>query len=326
MALDRRRIVHKRDRFRQLRAFCRTARLGSMARAAEQLGVSAPAVALQVRELEHELDAMLFDRGGRGMTLTRAGERFHALAAPLVEGMEALLEGFAEQVEEDVTGRVDLAASVAGAAIVLPPYARRLRERYPQVRLWVRHGPLVEGMALLGEGAVELVLGAREPLEGHALEYREMLSYDIVLITSRNHPLAGRETVTPQEAAKWPAIVPPAGTYSLQLGETAARELAVDVNAVLQVGGWGVIKRYVERGIGICVVPSICLHETDQVSVIRLEEHVRPRSFGVYTRRGKALTAPARALLALLIPGSAHSLGRAVPSGGTHAAPARGRR
>ena len=98
---------------------------------------------------------------------------------------------------------------------------------------------------------------------------------------------------------------PPAGSYSRQFGETAAREFGVDVQAVLEVGGWGVIKRYVERGIGICVVPSICLHETDDVSVIRLEGRFRARSFGVYTRRGKALSAPARALVGLLIPGIA---------------------
>ena len=325
MALDRRRIVHKRDRLRQLRAFCRAARLGSMARAAEQLGLSPPAVALAVRELEHELDAMLFDRGGGGVTLTAAGERLHVLAAPLVDGMDALLEDFVEHVENDVTGRVDLGASVAGAAIVLPPYVKRLRERYPGVRLRVRNSTLGEGLALLSAGEVEFVLGAREPLEGHALEYHEMLRYDIVLITSRNHPLAGRETVTPEEAAKWPAIVPPAGSYSRQFGETAAREFGVDVNAVLQVGGWGVVKRYVERGIGICVVPSICLHETDDVSVIRFEARFQARSYGVYTRRGKALSVPARALLGLLLPGTAQSLGRQMPVAGAHGTRARGK-
>ena len=305
MAVDRRRTVHKRDRLRQLRAFCRVARLGSLARAAEQLGLRPTAVALQVRELERELDAILFDRRGRGVTPTAAGERLHALAGPLVDGMDALLEDFAERVEHDVTGRVDVGASVAGAAIVLPPHVKRLREQYPGVRLRVRSSTLGEGLALLRAGEVELVLGAREPLEGYALEYREMLRYDIVLITSRNHPLASRETVTAKEVGKWPTIVPPAGSYSRQFGETAAREFGVDVKAMLEVGGWGVIKRYVERGIGVSVVPSICLHEADQVSVVRLEEEFRARSFGVYTRRGRALSAPARALLGLLIPGIA---------------------
>ena len=237
--MDRRHSVRKRDRLRQLRAFSRAARLGSMARAAEHLGLSPPAVALQVRELEHELDAVLFDRGGGGVTMTAAGERFHALAGPLVDAMDALLEDFVDRIEDDVSGCVDIGASGPGTAIVLPRYVKRLRERYPGVRLRVRNSTLGEGLAHLDAGVVEFVLGARETLEGHALEYHEMLRYDIVLITSRNHPLAGRETVTPQEAAKWPAVVPPAGSHSRQFGESAARELGIDVKAVLEVGGWG---------------------------------------------------------------------------------------
>lgn len=310
MALDRRRIYRKRHRLKQLRAFCHAARLGSFSRAAECLGLSGPAVALQVRELEYELEAVLFERGAGGVRLTAAGEAFHALAAPLVDGVDGLLEGFAGRFVDEVTGRVDLAASVAGAAVVLPPYVRRFRERYPAVRLRVRSRLLGEGLGLLRAGEVELVLGAREPLVDPALEYREMRTYDIVLITALGHPLAGRATVTREEVAEWPAIVPPAGTYSRQSGETAARELGLDTRAVVEVGGWGVIKRYVERGFGISVVPSLCLHPSDQVSVVPLSEHFAARSFGVYTRRGQALSAPARRLLEVLVPGCAQSGGR----------------
>ena len=327
MAVDRRQNYRKRHRVPQLRALCEAARLGSLAQAAQRLGLSPQAASIHVRELEHELDAKLFERGRGGVTLTSAGERLLALAGPLVDGMERLFEDFGERVEDDVRGWLDLAASAAGAAIVLPRYVRRFRERYPGVRVRVRSCALGEGMALLGAGKVELVLGAREPLDDDELEYRKMLSYDIVLITWRDHPLADREMVTLEEAAQWPAIVPATGSYSRRFGEAAARECGVDVKAVLEVGGWGVIKRYVERGIGICVVPSLCLHETDQVSVIGLAEHVRPRSFGVYTRRRKTLSAPARAFLGLLIPGFAQwRRGRATLAGEAFTTRMRGRR
>ena len=109
--------------------------------------------------------------------------------------------------------------------------------------------------------------------------------------------------------------MPPAGSYSRQSGETAAREFRVDAKAVVEVGGWGVIKRYMERGVGVCVVPSLCIHPTDQLSVVPLREYFGARSFGVYTRRGKALSAPARRLLELLVPacvpGRARALGEA---------------
>ena len=302
MALGQRRTYHNRDRFRQLRAFCHAARLGSISRAAQHLGLSQSVISLHVRELEHEFNAVLLHREGAGVSLTVAGRRCYALAEPLVKGTEGLFADFGERPEEELTGRVDIATGVVGAAFVLPPYIKRFRDGYPGVRLRVRNRPLGEGMALLRAGEVEFVLGAREPLEDMALKYHEMLHYDIVLITSLDHPLAGRTSVTPQEAVQWPMIAPPEGSYSRRVGETAAKRLGVDARAVVEVRGWGVIKRYVERGLGISMVPSICLHETDRVSAASIEDSFPARSFGVYTRRSRALTAPARRLLKLMIP------------------------
>ena len=286
-----------------------------MSQAAEQLGLTQPAVSRSVRELEFELEATLFQRVGRGISLTAAGERFYALARPLVDEMEELFGDFPRRVEQDVAGRVELAASVAGAAVVLPPYVKRFRDRYPGVRLRVKSCVLMEGISLLHDGKVELVVGAGEPLEDNLVEYREMLTYDIVLITSLDHPLAGRETVTPQDAAEWPMIMPPPGSYSRQFGEKAAREFGVDLKATIEVRGWGVIKRYVERGLGVCVAPSLCIHETDQLSVTPFKESFRARSFGVYTRRSRELPPPARHFIKLLIPGSVPSRGRRTAAG-----------
>ena len=302
MAVDRQRIYHKRDRLRQLRAFCHAARLGSITQAAVHLGLSQPAVSLHVRELENELEAILFDRGGSGISLTSAGETLYELSKPLVQGMDELSASFMERIDDSVTGRLQLAASVAGASFVLPPYIRRFRDRYPGVRLRVRNCLLSEGVRLLLDDDVEFVLGVKDPYPEDTLEYRELLPYDIVLITSLDHPLAGRDTVSPDEASAWPAIVPPAGTYSRQFGETAAQQFGIDVKAAIEVGGWGVIKRFVESGLGISVVPSISISDNDRLSVVSLKDYFPTRSFGVFTRRGKFLTPPARRLLRLMVP------------------------
>ena len=302
MIIDRQRVYHKRDRVRQLRAFCHAARLGSITQAAVHLGLSQPAVSLHVRELENELQAILFDRGASGIRLTSAGEKLYELSRPLVQGMDALSANFMERIDDAVSGRLQLAASVAGASIVLPPFIRQFRDQYPGVRLRVRNCLLSEGVKLLLDDEVEFVLGVKDPYPEDTLEYREILPYDVVLITSLDHPLAGRETVSPEEASAWPAIVPSPGSYSRQFGETAARQFGFDVTAVIRVGGWGVIKRYVEQGLGISVVPSISIQGTDRLSVIPLKEYFPTRSFGVFTRRGKFLTPPARRLLRLMVP------------------------
>ena len=300
MTLNHKRTYCKRNRLRQLRAFCHAARLVSITRAAERLGLTPMAVSLQVRALESEFEAALFDRRAARISLTSAGESLYRLAEPLVLGMDGLMDNFTELIDDEVSGRLELVASVAGAAIILPPYIKRFREQYPTVRLRIRSFPLNEGMKLLRDGQVDLVLGAQDRFASRALEYREIVAYDIVLITALDHPLTGHESVTPEEVAAWPAIAPPVGTESRQFGEIAARQLGVDINAAIEVGGWGVIKRYVEWGLGISVVPSICLHETDRVAVIPLNKYFRTRSYGAYTRRRQVLTRPAQRLLGLL--------------------------
>ena len=220
---------------------------------------------------------------------------------PLVERMDMLFGNYSALVDDSVSGWLEVATGVAGAANVLPPYAKRLRDLYPRARLRVRKCAQSEGLTMLLDDEVELVSGAQNSDPDKLLEYREVLSYNIVLITSLDHPLAGCETITVQEVARWPAIVPPAGTYSRQFGEAVARQMGIDVFAVIEVGGWGVLKRYVENGLGVSAVPSICIHETDQVSVIPIEEYFPSRSFGIFSRRGKRLTPPAWELLKLMI-------------------------
>ena len=302
VAVDRKRIYHKRDRLRQLRAFCRAAHFGSITKAADSLGVSHPSVSLQVRELENELETFLFDRSGSGIVLTRAGERLFALAEPLVRGMDEMSIAQTDQFNEAIPDHLQLAASVVGAACVLPRYIRQFRDLYPNVRVTVRNCLLREGLNLLLDDKVEFALGGEGSLPGR---FSRVPRDDVVRNRAHHgldHPLAGCESVSPEEASAWPAIVPAAGTYSRQFGETAARQFGIDVNAVIEVGGWGPIKRYVESGLGISIVPSMAIMETDQLAVIPLNEYFPQRSFGVFTRRAKYLTPPARKLLSLMIP------------------------
>ena len=128
MAVDRKRIYHKRDRLRQLRAFCQVARLSSITQAAESLGVSQPSVSIQIRELENELETVLFDRSGSGIALTRAGKRLFELAEPLVQRMDELSVTLMEGFDGATPDHIQLAATAVGAACVLPPYVKRFRD------------------------------------------------------------------------------------------------------------------------------------------------------------------------------------------------------
>ena len=294
-------IRDKRDRLRQLRAFCETVRRGSVSRAAEHLGVTQPAVSLQVRDLEHELGATLFARGATGISPTPAGERLHRMVEPLVRKADSLFEDVHRHLDLEPDGGVRLALSNAGATFVLPPRLKRFRDAYPLVPVRMETTPVYNAIRRLLDDEVDLALGPKEPFDEATLVYHELLTYELVLVAPLDHPLAGRASVTPQDAAAWPAVVPPPESYSRQFGESAARALGLDINAVAEVGGWGALKRYVEAGFGVSVIPSLVVSDTDRLAVVAVELDEPPRSFGVYLRGDRHFTPEARRFLEMLL-------------------------
>lgn len=105
MTVDRRRIHHQCGRLGQLRAFCHAARLKGFAEAAARLGLGAAAVSNHVRELEHGLEALLFERSGARTSLASGDETLYALAEPLVRAMDALTDRLTPGHDHSVSGR-----------------------------------------------------------------------------------------------------------------------------------------------------------------------------------------------------------------------------
>ena len=305
MVVDRRRIYHKRDRLRQLRAFCRVVQTGSIARAAASLGLASTAVALQVRELEYEMEAHLFDRRGGRLSINPAGERLYRIAEPLARGMDCVSGAFVKELGDVPSRRIHFGASQAAIVHVVPVYLERFRELYPDMRVRVHTCIVSEGVDRMLDGELDFVLGAEEPdlLRTRLnIRYHHVGSYDIVLITAPDHPLAERKSVSPREIAACALIAPGQSLYSPQSRHVIAQRFGFDASVDIEVSRWGVIKRYVEQDLGVSLVPSLCLSESDALSTVSLEDCFPTQSYGVFTRRGRILTSTARRLIQIMAP------------------------
>lgn len=298
----RRHIPGRRDRIRQLRVFCEVARTGSITTAAERLGLTQPAVSSQIRELEYEHGAMLLERRVAGVALTDGGELLYGLAEPLVQGVENLFDDPQRSLDAGAAARLRLAATRVGHSLVLPRYLRRFHDRFPDIPVRVDTASVKEGLERLLDERVDLVFGIEAPLPGDSINYRQLFTYGLVLITPPGHPLASRKAVSPQEASEYSAVVPSPELYSQHFDESPARTFSIEANAVAEVGSWEMVRRYVEVGIGIAVVPSLCVSETDRLPVIALDTYFGPRSYGVFTLRDRLLPPPARHFLKMLTP------------------------
>ena len=283
MAAERRPSA-RGDRLKQLRAFCHAARLGSITRAAEHIFSSQPAVSQQVRALEEELAVTLFERNGPRISLSPAGRQLYEAAMPVVAGMDRLPFTFAEQHHGDISGEFQLAAGRAAATHVVPEYLRRFRERHPAIRLNVRTGTERERLDWLRTYEVDLVFDAME-VAPPDLEFHFVFSSRFFLITSEGHPLAGRESVEIAEAARFPVVIPPTDSEARRVADMVVRHHGLTMDVAVEVDGWSVIKRYVEAGVGISVVPDLCLADRDRVWRIPFDRYFPDRRYGVLMRR-----------------------------------------
>ncbi len=294
----------KGDRLKPLRAFCQTARLGSVSRAAQALSVSQPAVTLQLQALERELGIKLLERSGRRLVPTREGERLYTLARPLVEGIDGLDAAFREQVGGLAAGGLDIAAGSSTILYVLPGIVAAYRERRPEARLTLHPVSGPGGLDLLRSDAVDLVVGSMLEVPGD-LSYAPVYRFEPMLITPPDHPLAHKAALKLEDLSPYGLILPPNRLTTYRMVDLVFQRNRVPYTVALEVGGWEVIKQYVAMGLGISIVTAICLTEADRQRLCArsLARWFPSRSYGVVMRKGKFLSPQARAFIDLVKPG-----------------------
>ncbi len=286
-----------------LRAFFQVSRLGSVSQAARALALSQPAVTLQVQALERSLGLKLFDRSGRRLTLSREGEVFYELARPLVEGLEGLDGAFRARLDALDAETLDIAAGNSSLLYLLPGIVEAFRERHPGVNLRVRQAGGEDGLDLLRSERVDFAVGSLLEVPAD-LEYAPAYNFEPMLIAPPEHALADKPSLRLEDLSAYGLILPPQRMTSYRMIDLVFQRARVSYTVALEVMGWEVIKQCVAMGLGISIVTAVCLTDTDRerLAVRSLATHFPSRSYGVIKRRGKRLSAQARAFVELLGP------------------------
>lgn len=178
-----------------LRSFLRIAEYRSFTRAAQECGLSQPAISQQIARLEDELGGPVFDRGGRSVTLTEVGERLR----PRAEQIVALAEDTLRAVRDDgQTGRIVVAAIPTVAPYLLPEVLVRFVERYPkgQVEVYEEVTEALVRRCVQGELDVG-VLALPVPLRGLVVE--RLFEEELLVVLPAGHPLASRSLLSIDE-------------------------------------------------------------------------------------------------------------------------------
>ncbi|MEO8670363.1 MAG: LysR substrate-binding domain-containing protein [Tahibacter sp.] len=297
------RFYYKGNRLKQLRAFFYVVKFGTLARAGEALFLSQSSISLQLSALEKELDVRLLERARPRFVLTREGQMLYELARPLVEGMESLDQQFRSQLQGLDAGEVTIAAGSSTIQYLLPNLVRAFRQDFPGVRLQLHNVTGKDGLALLRHDQCDFAFGSMLDVP-HDLSYEPVQWFDPMLILPRGHPLAGKPDIALEDLSPYGLILPPQRLTTYRLVDLVFQQRRVPYRVEIEVGGWEVIKEYVAMGLGISIVTGICITAEDQkrLEVRNLRQYFPQRSYGVVMRKGKYLSAQARAFVDLIKP------------------------
>ncbi|MCB1762877.1 MAG: LysR family transcriptional regulator [Gammaproteobacteria bacterium] len=293
-------IYYKQNRLKQLRAFCHAAKTGSISEAAERVFLSQPTVSLQIQALERELETQLFERRGPKISLTAEGEILLKLAMPLVEGMDKLHETFSAQQGLLESGELHIAAGESTILHLLPRTMQRFTRKYPKIQvklLNVTGGR--DGLSRLRADEADIVIGPL-PNVPEDISYEPLVTYAPTLIVPTDHPLAKKKQVSLHDISPYPLILPPPNLTSWRLVDMIFRQHDLKLKCGIEAGGWEVIKRYVEMGMGLSIVTDLCLTGKERLVRFSLEEYFPKRTYGIVLRRGKYLSPQAALFLKML--------------------------
>lgn len=290
---------YKNNRLKQMRAFCEVVRTGSITLAAQKMFLSQPSVTLQIQAMERELGVTVFERRGPVLKLTPDGEALYALAKPLVEGIDSLEENFAAQHGKLDSGELNICAGESTILYILPEAVRRFVAAHPRIQLKIHNETGRDGLKMLRADEVDLVVGSMMDVPDD-ITYQPVVTYDPALIVPLDHPLAGKTKVTLEEISQYGMILPPRHLSTWRMVKYVFQQHNLTFSVTLEAGGWEVIKKYVELGMGISIVTDICLTGNEKLVRIPLNQFFPQRGYGLVLRKGRFLSPQARRFVEIL--------------------------
>jgi DNA-binding transcriptional LysR family regulator len=285
---------------RQLQAFCAVVEKKSFSQAAEQLGVTQPAVSLQVRALEQRLGQSLLDRSGRRVEPTEAGRRLYTSA----QRMLALEEQLLEEVSADdgrLAGTLAIGASTGPGAHLVPLLLCEFQREHPDLHVALSIWDTQTVIEHVADRQLELgVVGA---LRRHrSLEFEPLVRDEIVLAVPAGHHAAGG-TITVEELKEETLIVMQEGAGVRQVVEEELRRAGLRLRGVepkLELGLQESVKSAVAAGFGVAFISRTAIEgelAAGRLAAAQVEGVEPARQIYIVRARGRSATRAAEAFL-----------------------------
>jgi DNA-binding transcriptional LysR family regulator len=254
---------------RQLLAFATVARTRSFTLAGKELFLSQSAVSHALTALEEELDCRLFDRDGKKLQITPAGEHLLYYAEKILADMHTA-RGSLQQRNRWGASQFRVAADAMFGPCLLPGVLRMFRKEFPDWQIHVKTGESRDCVEWLAQDAVEAAVTIA-PNRSEAVEIMPLFTDELMFVVSPQHPWAENSSVNQDEISSQPLVCGEAASHTCRLVEKHFERDGVRLNWELELGSLEAIKEIVKEGEGVTVLaPWAVREELDQATLVAL--------------------------------------------------------
>lgn len=276
-----------------LQTFIAVAETGSFSQASEQLFLTQPAISKRIAGMEEELGASLFDRIGRKVGLTEAGQSLLPRARSILLEVEDSRRAISN-LSGRIAGKLRIGTSHHIGLHRLPPILKTFIQRYPDVELDIQFMDSEEACRSVEHGDLELGI-VTLPLQPVSNLTTKLIWPDpLSLVISHQHPLKKCKQITLEQLAEHPAILPSHGTYTREVIEEAFEPSGLKLKIGMSTNYLETLKMLVMVGLGWSVIPNTMLSK--ELQAIRISEISLRRELGMVWHQGRTLSNAARTL------------------------------
>ncbi len=274
----------------QLRYFCAIVDAGGFSRAARQIHVSQPSLSQQIRKLEDELGARLFDRLGRSVRLTELGRAFLPHARGVLRELEAARGDVLER-KASIGGTICVGVIPTIAPYFLPPLLTAFSRQHPEARVTVVEEITPLLLEKLRAGGMDAALVALPlPVRSHEFEALPLLREKLYAVLPNRHPLARGRALSLGDLSEEPFLLLRDGHCFRETAVAACKRAHLNPQIVFESGQFSSILSMVSAGLGVSVVPEMAVEKRPGCRFVPLADERAARTIGAITLRGKSST------------------------------------
>ncbi|GAA1937424.1 LysR substrate-binding domain-containing protein [Microbacterium aoyamense] len=285
----------------QLRGFVAVAQTGNFTRAAEQLYLAQPSLSRQISALEHDLGTVLFDRVRSGSTLTASGDALLPLARRMLADADAVRHTL-DELAGLRRGRVRLGATPTLCVSLVAEVLSDFHTAHPAIELHISEQGSRRLLDELDAGELDLALITTSDAEASdRFAVARLLVEELVVISaSAEPPITAGDSIRLEDVARLPQVVF-SPSYDLRATTDAAFLAAgLTPHAIVEGVEMDAVLRFVERGLGVAIVPAMVLIERPGLRSVRLSDPTLRRTISIARIAGIEQSAAATVMQATI--------------------------